>query len=710
MRKRLLIIFLFLVSIIFYLFIYPIQAQADSYKILNMDIQATINENGSVSVIQTINYDFYGSYNGIYITIPFGYTNNLSSDNLDNSLYECSSVHIDSVNVLNNGSKTPFYYASSAINGDSGVYTQDTDYSDGTTTIKVYNPVSNSQVFFELAYTLNDICVKHNDIGEFYYNFIGRDWQTTIDNLNIDIYLPNNDSEILVWGHGPNNGISTIESNTHASFKVSNVRPNQYVAARIAFDLANIPLSTKTSGINAKDLILEDEKNIAGIGENSQNNENDLGNTVLVFAICLAIYWIILLFVYEKDKKYIVSDVNAKELFKKYNPLIAGCIEGNREILSRDIIAVILNLINKGNIKLTLKGSIEEKSFYKYIIEKVPEKEKDMDRIEAYIYNWVFKHDVESLDSRLKAMPKEKNANNMFKTLNDMAKRELNHIGANNASVPKRIRILDVFLLIISIVLVFNHLPSYMDVSTYLTMDSIIIFFVILFLPLIFTLIINIIIRFRHFITNRAQKISSQKVVTTSITVIVFTLIIMAITYFIFHSFDLLLDELLIGVATLIVLTDNLMLKNSIKMIEDYSKLTTLKNNLEYTLLSEKDIEQVVLWNQYLAYAVSFGIGKKIIDKMKDIYVDDDLLNLIVKSPDLFDIVATDYAFFYAYASLDRIFMRNVNRNLEHSIKNAHVSDSDFDSSGNYTGSGGFFTGGGGFHGGGGFKGGGGAF
>lgn len=108
MRKRLLIIFLFLVSIIFYLFIYPIQAQADSYKILNMDIQATINENGSVSVIQTINYDFYGSYNGIYITIPFGYTNNLSSDNLDNSLYECSSVHIDSVNVLNNGSKTPF--------------------------------------------------------------------------------------------------------------------------------------------------------------------------------------------------------------------------------------------------------------------------------------------------------------------------------------------------------------------------------------------------------------------------------------------------------------------------------------------------------------------------------------------------------------------------------------------------------------------------
>ena len=41
-----------------------------SYKIENMDIQATIQENGSVNVKQSMTYRFNGEYNGIYIDIP----------------------------------------------------------------------------------------------------------------------------------------------------------------------------------------------------------------------------------------------------------------------------------------------------------------------------------------------------------------------------------------------------------------------------------------------------------------------------------------------------------------------------------------------------------------------------------------------------------------------------------------------------------------
>ena len=69
-------------------------------------------------------------------------------------------------------------------------------------------------------------------------------------------------------------------------------------------------------------------------------------------------------------------------MFEKYNPLIAGCIQGNREILSRDILAVILGLINKKIIKLEfLTNSTQTKDAYKYYIEKNPEKENEMDEI-----------------------------------------------------------------------------------------------------------------------------------------------------------------------------------------------------------------------------------------------------------------------------------------------------------------------------------------
>lgn len=177
---------------------------------------------------------------------------------------------------------------------------------------------------FELKYTIHNLCVKHNDIGELYYNFIGGEWETTIENLNIDIYLPNNQKAINIWGHGPSNGVSEIMSNNHASFKVSNVKPGQYVAARVIFDLSNIPDSTKLSRFPARDIIFQNEEDIA----NNVNFKNMLTNIAIVSAIILIIYWIILLLIYENDRKYVVNNINEEELFKKYNPLIAGCIQG----------------------------------------------------------------------------------------------------------------------------------------------------------------------------------------------------------------------------------------------------------------------------------------------------------------------------------------------------------------------------------------------
>ena len=47
--------------------------------------------------------------------------------------------------------------------------------------------------------------------------------------------------------------------------------------------------------------------------------------------VCLLIYWIILLLVYEKDKKYMVENIDEDYLFEKYNAIMAGCIQGSRK-------------------------------------------------------------------------------------------------------------------------------------------------------------------------------------------------------------------------------------------------------------------------------------------------------------------------------------------------------------------------------------------
>ena len=62
-----------LITLFFLLFIriFQINTYAKSYSIDNMDIQATVLENGDVNIQQSITYNFEGDYNGIYISILY---------------------------------------------------------------------------------------------------------------------------------------------------------------------------------------------------------------------------------------------------------------------------------------------------------------------------------------------------------------------------------------------------------------------------------------------------------------------------------------------------------------------------------------------------------------------------------------------------------------------------------------------------------------
>ena len=79
-------------------------------------------------------------------------------------------------------------------------------------------------------------------------------------------------------------------------------------------------------------------------------------------------------------------------------------------------------------------------------------------------------------------------------------------------------------------------------------------------------------------------------------------------------------DEILICISLIIMLTDDLMIKNSVKMIEDFSKINCLKKHIEdYSMMEDRDIEHVTLWGKYLAYAVSFGNGRTLIKREKGV-------------------------------------------------------------------------------------------
>ncbi len=693
-------IWIIFVAVIFILLFFENKVEAKSYSIENMDIQATVEQDGSLKIEQKLTYKFNGEYNGIYITVPYNLENIeseeiIKNDKINDSIYNGNNVILKRVALIEKNNEKNFFLEDEnfATNGMDEIYTEEN--LDGLKQIKVYSPSKNITKTFEIDYTINNLCVKHNDIGELYYNFIGGEWEVTIKNLNIDIYLPNNNSKINIWGHGPYNGKSSIIDNTHANFKVTNVKPGQYVASRILFDNSNILNSTKESRIDAKELIFLDEGKIL---ENKEN-KNKFTNAIIIFAVCLLIYWIILLLVFEKDKKYTMMTIEEDRLFEKYNPMIAGCIQGNRIILARDIIAVILNLIDKKIIILELKHKLFNNENYDYLIKKNVELENTMDEIESYVYTWIFgEQDQVLLQERLQLMPKEKDANKKFKELNKIVEDKLSELGANEAKVPKFLRIFNVFLFILTLIVVYKHI-MFNGFNIYDSTSSNMFFieFVILIicmLPIFMGLIIipiNLIILIRHKINEKIQKITGQKVVTTSISLTIIFGTIIILTYLFLSSKYLIADEILICIAMIILLTDNLMLKNNPRMIEDYSRLNMLKDKIKkYSLLKDRDIEQIVLWDKYLSYSVSFGISNKIINRIKDLNIDDDLIDIICND-EFSKIITNDYNLFYRYSSLDTRFMRaytEVTNSVFNSISGSDSYDGGFSGGGDFSGGG----------------------
>ncbi len=307
------------------------------------------------------------------------------------------------------------------------------------------------------------------------------------------------------------------------------------------------------------------------------------------------------------------------------------------------------------------------KDNYTYKISKNKELEYKMDSIEKYVYDWVFETKEEvMLNYRLEKMPKEKEANKKFKELNKLVEANLSTKGANQAKVPLCLRVFNVFLFILSLLVIYKHIMfngfeiyNFKYSVAFLGYLFIYMIFFIPFLMGILYIPINLVIITRHKINKAVQRITGQKVVTTTISLILLFGIIIILTAVFSPVKYIVADEVLICIATILILTDNLMLKNNSIMIEDYSKLNALKDKIEnYSLMEDRDIEQVTLWEQYLSYSVSFGISSKIIKRIKGLHIDDDLEKLIINTS-FIDFITSDYGIFYTYASLDRRFLKS---------------------------------------------------
>lgn len=388
-------------------------------------------------------------------------------------------------------------------------------------------------------------------------------------------------------------------------------------------------------------------------GENNEvtQEQKDINNIVTTaMSIFLVIYWIVLLLLFEKEELYDYTYENADELetLKKYNPMLAGCFVDNRQVLARDVTAVVLNLIQKDILKMEMKPTMEGNDTYNYIISKNKGVDTtNLDEIEKYILNWLFGYyEQEEVDliEKLKEISKRKDFIKHIKKLDIMTQKKLNSLGANIKSVPGFIRKANVILLIMVCIMSVIHIANnglniHIYESTLFIMGFIAVgvIFILPVVALIIHLLLLSIVLLKKLIKSQAEKYSGKKIVSMSLLILIFLAIFIGIIYLVVPNKYICLDIFMIGMSILIVRTDNLMTKNSKEALNDYYALQEIKYKIsEYSLIKEEQINYMKLWDEYLIYAVAFGIPIQIVNKLKETHKEDEDIKYLLKSENLY--------------------------------------------------------------------------
>ena len=204
-------------------FVAPVQAK--SYRISQVDIDATVAADGTLAVRETRRFSFDGSFNGVYWRIPVG-------------SYEGREVTLDvtGAGTLRNGTLEPFEQSDAEKPG-----TYQLTEGDGYVEAKLFSPHKSEDVDFVISYTYAGVISRWADTAELYWKFVSDGWDEPSHKVTCHVHLPIPAGESVVpgesvraWGHGVPSGHVDFEGQD-VVYTVSEVGTREFAEARVVF-------------------------------------------------------------------------------------------------------------------------------------------------------------------------------------------------------------------------------------------------------------------------------------------------------------------------------------------------------------------------------------------------------------------------------------------------------------------------------------------
>ena len=410
-----------------------------------------ILDNGSIKVRELIKMN--GEYNGMDRDISYAnsssepYNGEISAIEGNSTLYDGSSITDVKVGSISddgdltfddfNRSVNYFDEVSYASNGTASKYTYDTFMNE--VNLKLFNPSDLDEIFY-IEYTVTDVVVVHEDIAELAWNTLGDGYRENIGDYEVKVILPSSDSDYRVWLHGPLNGEIEITNNKEALGTFNFLGAYNPVSVRLIFDKSLVPNATKTSGLIAKDAIIDYQTELS----NEANREREkIQRQNMILIISSSIWGVIAIglavSVYLREKKMKKTAFNM-EYFRdfpgSYGPEVLEYLL-DKNVTEKSLSATILNLIHKKVLKVEVIDR-KLKDDYKLILQEYDE--ASLSETEKIALNLIINEIGNSKEVVISTIRKHcstlSNANNVMDLYNDFI-RKSKSLGKNEKFFAK---------------------------------------------------------------------------------------------------------------------------------------------------------------------------------------------------------------------------------------------------------------------------------
>ena len=337
MKKNILRIFLF--------FLISIVSFAASFRIEKLDIEANLQKDGSMVVSEAVTYDI-DEINGVYFDIDakgFG--------------------ELEYIQVFEDDSTGGFKEV------DSSNY--EVSVNDDLYRIKLYSKNHNNRRTFKFVYKLPEAITVYDDVAQFNRKMVGKEWQQGINYITAKVIIPvsvsYDNSNILVFGHGPLTGEVDKEENT-VVYRLNNYYPGDFLEAHILME-PEIFSEYNKSKIVHKDMkqkLLDMEAKFADEANAERDKairQQEMINKVfekpgLIFGVLSSIWGALMYYIHVifKRKNKVKNSVGKylRELPDNSSPALVGGFMTN-SINDNEILATIVDLVRRK--VLTLENS-----------------------------------------------------------------------------------------------------------------------------------------------------------------------------------------------------------------------------------------------------------------------------------------------------------------------------------------------------------------